>query len=129
MFGWLRELISTQEGMILYVLGLIAIAMMIDFLTGVIGAKINPSIEFISKRGIDGILRKIISLIVMIFFVPVAVIFPNGTGTALLHVLYFGYLGFEIKSIVENLEKMGIEVTLLKVFIRKLFEKEEEKGE
>lgn len=106
-----------QDGKILFTLGAIAVAMMIDFLTGTVAAKINPNIDFRSKEGINGILRKICSIALMIFFIPLSILLPNDTGVAFLYVMYVGYLLFELKSILENLNKMGIDVALFKQFI------------
>lgn len=117
MFIFLRQLIQTQVGKILFTLGAIAVAMMIDFLTGTVAAKINPNIDFRSKEGINGILRKICSIALMIFFIPLSILLPNDTGVAFLYVMYVGYLLFELKSILENLNKMGIDVALFKQFI------------
>ncbi|HEK9993565.1 TPA: phage holin family protein [Streptococcus equi subsp. zooepidemicus] len=117
MFIFLRQLIQTQDGKILFTLGAIAVAMMIDFLTGTVAAKINPNIDFRSKEGINGILRKICSIALMIFFIPLSILLPNDTGVAFLYVMYIGYLLFELKSILENLNKMGIDVALFKQFI------------
>ncbi|HEL1108327.1 TPA: phage holin family protein, partial [Streptococcus equi subsp. zooepidemicus] len=80
MFIFLRQLIQTQDGKILFTLGAIAVAMMIDFLTGTVAAKINPNIDFRSKEGINGILRKICSIALMIFFIPLSILLPNDTG-------------------------------------------------
>lgn len=60
MIEFLRELIETQDAKIFFVLGLIAVAMIIDFLTGTVSAKINKDIIFESQKGINGILRKIL---------------------------------------------------------------------
>jgi len=117
MFIFLRQLIQTQDGKILFTLGAIAVAMMIDFLTGTVAAKINPNIDFRSKEGINGILRKICSITLMIFFIPLSILLPNDTGVAFLYVMYVGYLLFELKSIIENLNKMGIDVALFKQFV------------
>ncbi|KIS10046.1 phage holin family protein [Streptococcus equi] len=117
MFIFLRQLIQTQDGKILFTLGAIAVAMMIDFLTGTVAAKINPNIDFRSKEGINGILRKICSIALMIFFIPLSILLPNDTGVAFLYVMYVGYLLFELKSILENLNKMRIDVALFKQFI------------
>lgn len=124
MFIFLRQLIQTQDGKILFTLGAIAIAMMIDFLTGTVAAKINPKIDFRSKEGINGILRKICSITLMIFFIPLSILLPNDTGVAFLYVMYVGYLLFELKSILENLNKMGIDVSLFKQFVG-LFDKKD----
>ncbi|BBE40553.1 phage holin family protein [Streptococcus dysgalactiae] len=124
MFIFLRQLIQTQDGKILFTLGAIAVAMMIDFLTGTVAAKINPKIDFRSKEGINGILRKICSITMMIFFIPLSILLPNDTGVAFLYVMYVGYLLFELKSILENLNKMGIDVSLFKQFVG-LFDKKD----
>lgn len=118
MFEYLKELVNTQDGKILFILALIAGAMIIDFLTGTVAAKINDKIKFVSQKGIDGILRKIASMIVMIFFIPLSVLLPNDTGVALLYTMYLGYLMFELVSILENLKKMGVQIDLFKNFIK-----------
>lgn len=117
MIEFLRELIGTQDTKILFVLGLIAIAMIIDFLTGTVAAKINNNIVFESQKGINGILRKICSMIVMIFFIPVSILLPDGIGIGLVYVLYLGYLVMELKSILENLKKMGLDTSLFSKFV------------
>ena len=117
MIEFLRELIGTQDTKILFVLGLIAAAMIIDFLTGTVAAKINKDIIFESQKGINGILRKICSMIVMIFFIPVSILLPEGIGVGLVYVLYLGYLVMEIKSILENHKKMGIDTSLFNNFV------------
>lgn len=115
MIEFLRELTGTQDAKIFFILGLIAIAMIIDFLTGTVSAKINQNI--ISQKGINGILRKICSMIVMIYFIPVSILIPEGIGIGLVYVLYLGYLFMELKSILENLKKMGVDVSLFKNFV------------
>lgn len=117
MFDFFEHLIESQDGLILFILGLIAFAMILDFATGTIAAFINPKIEFVSKNGINGILRKIASMVLMIFFIPISVLLPDNSGEMLLYVLYVGYLGLELTSILENLRKMGVEVTLFQTII------------
>ncbi|MFA9493186.1 phage holin family protein [Streptococcus sp. E17BB] len=116
----LRALADTDDKKILFVLTLILGAMIIDFLLGVTAAKINPNIQFRSKEGINGILRKIASIALLAYCIPLSVILPDGIGFAALQVLYLGYLFFELKSIVENLEKLGVNAALFRVFIAKL---------
>jgi toxin secretion/phage lysis holin len=125
MFEFLRELIKTEDTKILFILGVICIAMVIDFLSGTIAAKINPTIEFKSKAGIDGILRKITSVILLVFFIPVSVLVPNNIGTALLYTLYVGYLIMELQSILENYKKMGGDSSLFQKFMDSLKNKKE----
>lgn len=123
MFEYMRELTKTQDGLIMFILSLIVIAMIIDFLTGTIAAKINPNIQFLSKVGINGLLRKICSVFLLVFFIPLTILLPSDTGVALLYTVYIGYLCFEIKSIFENAEKLGIDTSgfskLLNVLVKK----------
>lgn len=117
MMDFLRHIIQSEDGKILYLLALIAITMIIDFITGAIGAWVNKDIEFRSKEGINGILRKIASMLTLLIFVPVSVLIPNDAGVALMYTLYIGYLAFELKSILENLNRCGIEIKLFEGII------------
>ena len=125
MFNFFRALLETEDSKAMFIMMLICIAMVIDFLTGTIAARINPDIEFVSKAGINGILRKISSVILLTFFIPVSVIVPNGVGTALLYVLYLGYLTLELTSILENYKKMGNNGSELFENFLKAFKKED----
>ena len=120
MFEFLKHFLETEDGKILYLLSMISLAMILDFSTGIIAAKINSNITFNSKAGINGILRKIGSILVMVFFIPISVLIPGDTGTILIYTLYIGYLVMELKSIVENLNKMGIDAEALKNIIELL---------
>lgn len=112
------EMIRTQK--ILYILSLLSVAMVIDFISGTYAANLRK--EITSKIGINGIIRKIASLILLVFFIPVAFIIPGQTGMALLFVLYVGYLGLEIQSILENYQKMGIQTELFQKILNWLKE-------
>ena len=46
-----------QEQKIIYLLSLLSVAMIIDFISGVYAAKLHK--EITSKRGINGIIRKV----------------------------------------------------------------------
>lgn len=120
MFSYLESLLVDADHKAAYVLTLICIAMIIDFGSGTIAAKINPNIEFKSKIGINGILRKVASIILLIFFIPIAPLVPGGAGVGLLYVLYIGYLGMEIKSIFENYQKMGNDTSLFEDFMKRI---------
>lgn len=120
MIDWLRHIIETQDGKILYILSIISILMIIDFATGTWAAYRNPDIKFESKKGIDGILRKVASLVMLILAIPLMVLVPMDTGIIALQALYIGYLGFELKSVFENLEKMGVNIEPLKNFVKKI---------
>lgn len=109
-----------QEQKIIYLLSLLSVAMIIDFISGVYAAKLHK--EITSKRGINGIIRKVASMILLVFFLPVSLIIPGQTGIALLSVLYLGYLFMEIQSILENYQKIGIDTHYLQKILNKLKE-------
>ncbi|MHA6269904.1 phage holin family protein [Streptococcus anginosus] len=131
-FEWshaLRGFVDTQDKLIAFTLTLIMGAMVIDFLTGTLAAKINPKIEFKSKEGINGILRKISSIALLAFCIPLSILLPEGIGLGTLQVLYLGYLFFEMKSVLENFEKLGIDTALFKEFFEVLKKYLKDKGE
>lgn len=120
LFDFLERFVADPDYKAVYVLMLICIAMTIDFISGTIAAKINPEIEFKSKIGINGILRKVASIVLLLFFIPLVPLVPGGAGVGLLYVLYVGYLMMEIKSIFENYQKMGVVTELFEDFIKNL---------
>lgn len=121
-FEGLRHIGDTPEGKVVYILALICVLMIIDFLTGTIAAWRCDDIEFRSQKGIDGILRKLVSIIVLVACIPVSALVPADLGIAALYVLYGGYLLMEFKSILENLSKLGVIVSPLESFIDKVEE-------
>ncbi|MFK4568375.1 phage holin family protein [Enterococcus sp. UD-01] len=128
MFDYLEQFLIDADHKALYVLALICVAMVIDFLSGTLAAKINPDIEFKSKVGINGILRKIASMVLLMFFIPLAPLIPGGFGVGLIYVLYLGYLMMELKSILENYEKMGIVTELFEDFLKNIKNKDDDDG-
>lgn len=120
LFNFLRGCANTQESRVVFVLTLIACVMIVDFITGVIGSWVNPKIDFKSKAGINGILRKVSSMLVLIIFLPVSTLLPKGMDTMFISTLYTGYLFFEMKSIIENLDKCGIDTKLFKDILGKM---------
>ena len=119
-FEFFRGCVHTPEGKVIFILMLIAIAMIVDFVTGTIAALTNPNIEFKSKAGVNGILRKIASMLLLIVFLPASVLIPNNVGLALVYTLYAGYLIFEMRSIVENIGKNGSDTAIFKNALGKI---------
>ena len=109
MFTYLRQLTETDDSKILFILALICGAMILDFASGTLAAWSNPDIEFKSKMGINGIIRKIASIVLLVFFIPISVVVPGVVGVATLYTLYLGYLAMEMRSIFENYKKFGFE--------------------
>ena len=120
LFNTLEQAVSTTEGKALYILTLICIAMCLDFLLGSFAAWRDPEPRFFSQRGIDGILRKLASILVLVCCIPVSALVPADAGLAALIVLYLGYLFYELASVIENLERLGAPVSGLKRFIENI---------
>ena len=130
-FNFLRSVVKTEDGLVLYALALIVSMEIIDFLTGTIAAIANPDIEYKSKNGINGLLRKILGVLLLMILIPMSVLLPEKTGFAFLYSIYLGYIAFTFQSLIENYRKLKGNVTLfqpiLKAFQR-LFEKDEDKN-
>ncbi|KAF1300096.1 MULTISPECIES: phage holin family protein [Enterococcus] len=116
--NWEELFLELQQQKILYVLGLLAVAMTLDFFSGVYVAKKQQCLS--SKVGINGILRKLASMVLLVFFLPVALLLPIKTGIAMLYVFYVGYLLLEIQSILENYQKIGINSLPFSAFLELL---------
>ena len=98
-------------------------AMILDFASGTLAAWVNPDIEFKSKMGINGIIRKIASIVLLVFFIPVSALIPAEIGAATLYTLYLGYLGMEVRSVFENYKKFGFETGPLQTIVNQLLGK------
>lgn len=122
LFQTLEQAVSTSENKALYILVLICIAMILDFLLGSFAAWRDPETRFFSQRGIDGILRKLASILVLVCCIPVSALVPAEAGLAALIVLYLGYLFYELASVIENLERLGAPVSGLQKFIENISE-------
>lgn len=103
MFNWMERLLSDENTKVIYVLTLITIASTIDFLIGWVNAKFNPLVPFSSNKAIYGIARKMIMIMLLIFFIPVSMLIPSPIGIGALWVLLLGYLFSEITSILNHL--------------------------
>lgn len=120
LFEYLHHMAESPEGKVIYILSIICLLMIIDFVTGTIAAWRNTDIKFSSQEGINGILRKLVSMIVLVACIPVSALVPVEMGVAALFVLYVGYMLMEFKSIVENLSKLGIITSPLDNFVHKI---------
>ena len=105
MFDFLRAMIATEDGLILFLLALIVIMEIIDFFSGTFAAIVNPGIEYQSKIGINGLLRKIQGIVLLTVLIPMSVLLPENTGVAFLYTIYIGYVILTFKSLVENYGK------------------------
>lgn len=120
LFEYLHHMAESPEGKVIYILSIICLLMIIDFITGTIAAWRNTDIKFSSQEGINGILRKLVSMIVLVACILVSALVPVEMGVAALFVLYVGYMLMEFKSILENLSKLGIITSPLENFVHKI---------
>ena len=83
------------------------VAMLIDYVSGVLAAYVNPNLALNSQRGFRGICKKIMILLL----VCLAHFMDLATGQAVIctAVIWF-FLGNEGLSIIENAAKMGLPV-------------------
>jgi toxin secretion/phage lysis holin len=114
---WQFLLFLEQTG-IFNVVAVLAIAMIFDFFSGMVAATLTKTVS--SRIGINGIIRKLASMLLLLFFVPVAFILPASTGVAMLWVFYLGYLWLEVESILENYRKLGIDTSIIKKFLAEI---------
>lgn len=122
LFECLHNASDSLEGKALYVLTMVCVLMIVDFITGTAAAWLNTEIKFNSQAGINGILRKVVSIIALAVCIPIAAMLPDDLGLYTLLALYIGYMLMEFTSIVENLGKMGVPITPLQTFIQNVKE-------
>lgn len=80
-----------------------AFAAMCDFLAGITNAIYTQKIPFSSKKAQYGIIRKILTLAMMIALVPLAMLFPMDIAMYSLTILYVGLAVTEIYSVLGHL--------------------------
>lgn len=127
MIEWLSNFLEKEDTKIIYLLTLILIANIIDFVIGWVNAKFNPKVEFSSSKAIYGIARKIVLFILAVFFIPVSLLIPQPVGISALWILFLGYLASEINSILNHLKlaKDDKSVDLFMDFVQTIFKKDD----
>lgn len=119
----IRRMATADNTAAIFVLALVLLAMILDFLTGYAAAWADKRVT--SSIGINGLLRKAVSIIILISIIPLLAIFPPLIGDSALMVIYMSYLVFEWTSILENLKKLGINIGPLEKILGMLKTKEE----
>lgn len=128
LFDTLHKFIESDEGLVFYILGIIGVMEIVDFISGTFAAIINPKIEYKSKVGINGLMRKIVGLFLLIILVPMSVLLPQQAGVAFLYTIYVGYIIMIFKSLIENYGKMKGDTSIFENVIG-VFEKLIRKGD
>lgn len=126
-FLFLKNMTDTQSEMTLFLLSVMLFVMLVDMTTGMIGAKVNPDIEFKSRIGINGLLKKIAVITTLVMLIPLSVILPDPMGPAFLNGVYLAFVLAEAWSVVENLDKMGLNVKPIQIFLEKMKQNEPKK--
>lgn len=103
MISWLENWLLMDDTKIIYILSLIGVANIVDFLIGWINARFNKQKEFSSSKAILGITRKMFIFILLVLFIPFVLLLPREIGITSLYVLYTGYLVSEFSSILAHL--------------------------
>lgn len=89
------------------VIELLLLTMVIDYITGVFAAYINPNLGLNSRRGFKGILKKIVILLL----VALAHKLDQATGQpAIQSLVVWFFIGNEGLSILENAGKAGLPI-------------------
>lgn len=104
-------------------LAALVVAMLIDYVSGVIAAYINPALSLNSQRGFRGILKKIMILLL----VSLGHVLDTAMHQQIIciAVTYF-FIGNEGLSIVENAAKAGVPIpTKLRDQLEQLMEEKE----
>ena len=112
LFNFFRSLIQTEDGLVLYALSLIVIMEIVDFASGTFAAIANP------KIGINGLIRKVLGVLLLMVLIPMSVLLPEKTGFAFLYSIYLGYLLFTFQSLIENYRKLKGNVTIFQPIIK-----------
>lgn len=125
MIQWLSRWLETDDTKIIYLLTLIFIANLFDFLIGWIIARFTKDVNFSSSKAIFGIARKLVLFMIAVFFIPVSLLLPNGIGVGIYIVFLIGYLLTEINSIFSHFKLTEDDKTtdLFIEFVNKIFNK------
>ena len=94
------KFVENEFGYMLYILALILMAMMIDLIFATIVAKVQGRDN--SKIGINGMLRKITSIILLVSVLLIIPIVPFNMGVYAVTLFYLNYLRLEVLSLNET---------------------------
>lgn len=117
MINGFQQWLEHDDTRILYLLSLILVVSLLDFVLGWLNAKLNRTITFSSATALWGIIKKIVYFMLLIIFIPVALLFPAAIGLSALYILYIGYLLSELQSILDHFDDAP---QSLRTFIQKI---------
>lgn len=94
--GWMAQ----PHYVLLILIMVYFVSAALDFMVGSFNAAHTPTETFSTKTAQLGIVRKLVTLAVMILMVPLALMLPMEVGIYSLTVLYLGIAGSEIYSVL-----------------------------
>lgn len=97
--GWVNE----SHSLLVILVVLYCLTATIDMVTGTINAALTTTIEFRSKAFQLGIMRKVVTLGLMIVIMPLSLMLPLEVGVYSLTILYIGIVVSEIYSIMGHI--------------------------
>lgn len=103
MINWLGHWLETDDTKVMYLLAVILVSSMLDFVMGWVNAKFNKEVQFSSTVALFGIIKKIVYFMLLVLFIPIALLVPTPIGISALYVLYIGYLLSELQSVLSHL--------------------------
>lgn len=98
----LSDLMNQPHYLLLILILLYLVSGTLDFVVGSFNAICSNNVVFSSKTAQLGIVRKLVTLAVMVLIVPLALMLSMDVAIYLLTVLYVGIVGSEIYSILAH---------------------------
>lgn len=124
---YIQSLMQDEFGKVIVWLGFILILMFIDILTGFIQAYVNRNLK--SRAMSVGLLKKAGLFLVLLGIIPLAVLMPDIIGVSVIIGVYVIEIVNELLSIIENLQKMGINIKIFDPIMQRLNGKDDNKHE
>ena len=115
---YIQSLMQDEFGKVVVWLGFILILMFIDIMTGFIQAYVNRNLK--SRAMSVGLLKKAGLFLVLLGIVPLAVLMPDIIGVSVIIGVYVIEIVNELLSIIENLQKMGVNIKIFDPIMQRL---------
>ena len=115
---YIQSLMQDEFGKVVVWLGFILILMFIDIMTGFIQAYVNRNLK--SRAMSVGLLKKAGLFLVLLGIIPLAVLMPDIIGVSVIIGVYVIEIVNELLSIIENLQKMGVNIKIFGPIMQRL---------
>ena len=115
---YIQSLMQDEFGKVVVWLGFILILMFIDIATGFIQAYVNRNLK--SRAMSVGLLKKAGLFLVLLVIIPLAVLMPDIIGVSVIIGVYVIEIVNELLSIIENLQKMGVNIKIFDPIMQRL---------